>query len=105
MIPGSEVERLGKLASQQGRFFCGQLHSHPGDAFHSLPDDQAPAVRFDGAISIVVPRFGIDGLLPADAAVFRFDVNKPGWRQWSPRRIRSSLHIEASGEPKVLGLE
>ena len=34
-----------------------QLHTHPGEAFHSLVDDRLALPRHTGAISIVVPYF------------------------------------------------
>lgn len=37
---------------------AAQVHSHPGRAFHSLYDDHQAVVRHEGALSIVVPRFG-----------------------------------------------
>jgi len=38
--------------------YISRIHSHPGDAFHSPTDDKNPALRFEGAMSIVVPFFG-----------------------------------------------
>ena len=35
-----------------------QLHTHPGEAFHSSTDDRLALPRHSGAISIVVPYFG-----------------------------------------------
>ncbi|HEY9404245.1 MAG TPA: hypothetical protein VIQ24_16430 [Pyrinomonadaceae bacterium] len=41
----------------------GQAHSHPGDdVLHSEVDDRNTFARFDGAISVVVPHFGRDGI-------------------------------------------
>jgi len=34
-----------------------QVHSHPGDAFHSKADDKWAIVRHVGALSLVLPRF------------------------------------------------
>lgn len=104
IIPGSEVTRLGHLAQEKGRQFCGQLHSHPDDAFHSRPDDTAPAMRFDGALSIVTPRFGVDGMLPSDVAIFRFDVARPGWTALKGRR-RRMVQIAGTGGFEVIGLD
>jgi hypothetical protein len=47
--------------------YVSRIHSHPGDAFHSPTDDRNPALRFDGAISIVVPFFGLGARLGLDA--------------------------------------
>jgi hypothetical protein len=39
--------------------FVARIHSHPGEAFHSATDDRNPVITFDGALSIVVPFFGL----------------------------------------------
>lgn len=39
--------------------YVARIHSHPGYAFHSLTDDRNPALRYEGALSIVVPYFGL----------------------------------------------
>ena len=39
--------------------YVARIHSHPAEAFHSYTDDKNPAVTHDGAISIVVPYFGL----------------------------------------------
>lgn len=41
----------------------GQAHSHPGGGVrHSVTDDKETFARFDGAISVVVPHFGKEGI-------------------------------------------
>jgi hypothetical protein len=105
MVEGKEFTRLGRLVEQSGREFCGQLHSHPDEAFHSPPDDRNPTMRFEGALSIVTPRFGLDGVLPRDAAVFRFDLSTPGWLPLSRRARKGRIHIGTKGTVQVLGIE
>ena len=39
--------------------YVARIHSHPGLAFHSPTDDANPAITFEGALSIVVPYFGL----------------------------------------------
>lgn len=36
-----------------------RIHSHPGLAFHSRTDDANPVLTHEGAVSIVVPFFGL----------------------------------------------
>ncbi len=43
-----------------------QLHTHPGDAFHSATDDHGAVTDEVGFLSIVVPAFGADRLAPAE---------------------------------------
>lgn len=50
-----------------------QVHSHPYEAFHSPADDAWAIVRHSGALSLVVPYFGLrttPGTFVEDAAVY-----------------------------------
>lgn len=51
-----------------------QVHSHPGEAFHSPADDRWAVVGHEGGLSIVVPQFAAAvtaANFVAEAAVFR----------------------------------
>jgi hypothetical protein len=52
-----DLELVTALLPAQ-RYFA-RIHSHPGPAFHSCTDDSNPALTHQGAISIVVPFFGL----------------------------------------------
>jgi len=39
--------------------YAARIHSHPGPAFHSATDDDNPGLRYEGALSIVVPFYGL----------------------------------------------
>lgn len=58
-----EVTDKGKLelAAALGidERYVARIHSHPMDAFHSVTDDANPAITQEGALSIVVPYFGL----------------------------------------------
>jgi len=62
-----------EAASDAGLQVVGQLHTHPGAAYHSEGDEEGAHIRFDGYVSIVLPNYGV--LLPTfrDAAIFMFD--------------------------------
>jgi len=51
---------LGDRVARRGWFILAQLHTHPGDAFHSAVDDRFPISNQPGFVSIVVPNFGKD---------------------------------------------
>jgi hypothetical protein len=63
--PGSwvQVTERGKielaLALGTDERYVARIHSHPGHAFHSATDQRNPALRHEGAVSIVVPWFGL----------------------------------------------
>lgn len=82
-----EVTRAGQLqladALGTGELFVARIHSHPGEAFHSAGDDANPVLTHVGALSIVVPYFGLGlrrGL--GACAVLRYDG--VGWRDLPP---------------------
>lgn len=58
-----EVTESGKdqlvAALPAGHLYLARVHSHPGAAFHSRTDDANPALTHVGALSIVVPYFGL----------------------------------------------
>lgn len=58
-----EVTLAGKLelaaALADAERYVARIHSHPGLAFHSQTDDANPAITHEGALSVVVPFFGL----------------------------------------------
>lgn len=58
-----EVTDAGKLqmaaALALDELWHARIHSHPGEAFHSETDDRNPVLTAEGAVSIVVPFFGL----------------------------------------------
>lgn len=82
------------LALGPDDLYVARIHSHPGEAFHSPADDANPVLTHEGALSIVVPFFGLGLHLGLDAcAVLRREVGR--WRPLPPgpdrdRWIRTS---------------
>ncbi|MHB1004093.1 MAG: hypothetical protein ACYC3S_00445 [Chloroflexota bacterium] len=58
-----EVPLAGKLelaaALALDETYVARIHSHPGEPFHSMADDTNPVLTQQGALSIVVPYFGL----------------------------------------------
>lgn len=82
-----EVTRAGQLqlaaALRSGELFVARIHSHPGEAFHSAADDANPVLTHVGALSVVVPYFGLGLRGGLDAcAVLRYDGRR--WRDLPP---------------------
>lgn len=78
-----EVTRKGQmelvLALGAGELCVARIHSHPYEAFHSPADDANPALTHEGALSIVVPYFGLGLRRELDAcAVLRREEGR--WR-------------------------
>jgi proteasome lid subunit RPN8/RPN11 len=72
-----------------------QVHSHPGEAFHSKADDEWAVVRHEGALSIVVPRFAAEVTtknFEVASAVFRL-TSDDRWRRVEPGELPERLRI------------
>jgi hypothetical protein len=75
------------LALGKDETYVARIHSHPGYAFHSPLDDNNPALRYEGALSIVVPYYGLGlraGLHPCGVYVRRerrWHELRPGLRR------------------------
>lgn len=63
--------------------YVARIHSHPGEAFHSPTDDRNPVITFNGAISIVVPYFGL-GLRYGLGACAVLRLDSGAWRDLPP---------------------
>ena len=96
-----EVTRTGQmqlaLALGPEDLYVSRIHSHPGEAFHSKTDDANPALTYDGALSIVVPFFGLGLRRGLDAcAVFRLELGR--WRPLrpGPERARWITNVDST---------
>lgn len=90
------VTDSGKLqlvaALEADERYVARIHSHPCAAFHSETDDQNPALTFEGALSIVVPFFGLglrEGL--GRCAVYYRRGNR--WVELPPGPVRDRVVV------------
>ena len=73
-----------------------QVHSHPGQAFHSKADDLWAIGCHEGALSIVVPDFAIETTTETfldDAKVYRFSADAQWIEVLRPELEKSCLQI------------
>lgn len=68
--------------------YAARVHSHPFEAFHSPTDDANPVLTYQGALSIVVPYFGL-GLRRGLDACAVYVRNGTKWRQLPPGASRA----------------
>jgi proteasome lid subunit RPN8/RPN11 len=76
-IPPRGMDALRSELRQQRLMVAAQVHSHPGEAFHSAADDYWAIVRHEGALSLVVPRFAATTMpenFLSTTKVFRFSA-------------------------------
>lgn len=75
-IPPAAMRQLFAHLRTRESMIAAQVHSHPGEAFHSEADDRWAIVRHEGALSIVLPNFGstahMGNILPI-SATYRLD--------------------------------
>ena len=76
-VVGSELHRLNVWLYEARQVIGVQIHSHPGDAYHSGTDDTYPIATLAGSLSIVLPFFGRDGWGSSDKAAYR--LGQDGW--------------------------
>jgi hypothetical protein len=98
--PGGRVEvtAAGKLALAAAlgsdEQYAARIHSHAGLAFHSPLDDANPAITHEGAISIVVPYFGL-GLRHGLGACAVYVRNRQRWVAFPPGPDRDRVVVSA----------
>jgi hypothetical protein len=83
-VSGDAIFELNRDCFEAGELLAGQIHAHPGAAYHSGADDELALVRLPGGLSIVVPDFARAPLRPRSWSVYR--LGRDGsWRQKSWR--------------------
>ncbi|MAQ95572.1 MAG: hypothetical protein CMM84_18855 [Rhodothermaceae bacterium] len=77
-IEEEDLARLADHLADHGLVLPVQVHSHPGEAYHSEADDADPIVATLGGVSIVVPDFASGLVSPSAWAVYRLFPSE-GW--------------------------
>lgn len=70
------MARVVRAASNVGLQVVGQVHTHPGSAYHSGGDDDGARTAYDGYISIVVPGYGRELPSLLGAAIYSYRNHK-----------------------------
>lgn len=71
------MARVVRAAVDRGLQVVGQVHTHPGDAYHSEGDDEGARIAFTGYVSLVLPDYGRNlPTLTGGAAFFFFQAGK-----------------------------
>ena len=64
------MARVVRKATDAGLQVIGQIHTHPGQAYHSDGDEDGARIAYDGYVSIVVPNYGRQLPSLAGAAIY-----------------------------------
>ncbi len=92
-VPDIDVHTINVDLNKKKYSAIAQLHSHPGDAFHSCVDDSYSILTIPGSFSIVVPDFGYISFRDSlnDMVVYRLLDNK--WVLQSKNRVNKLFKI------------
>lgn len=93
-VSAEALFELNKALSETGLRLIAQVHSHPGEAYHSPTDDRYAIVTANGGLSLVVPNFGC---APADLtawAVYR--LTNGLWHELGPSELQDLFIIGAA---------
>jgi hypothetical protein len=75
-LNSSETKSLLRMLRMRDEKLLVQIHSHPGEAFHSPGDDDLATSFHKGFLSIVVPNFAKSITLISECAVYEFTEKK-----------------------------
>jgi proteasome lid subunit RPN8/RPN11 len=72
-VPSVAMTKVVRKANDTGLQVVGQIHTHPGQAYHSDGDIDGARIAYNGFISIVVPDYGrhLPSLVGAAAYFYR----------------------------------
>lgn len=92
-VDGDELHKINVWLYNSKMTLLGQIHSHPGKAYHSETDDRFPIVTEFGALSIVVPNFAFDSFSLKNWAVYRLSTSKK-WIQLPTKEVTNLILIK-----------
>jgi proteasome lid subunit RPN8/RPN11 len=92
IVGEEELHRINLWLYENKQTLISQIHSHPGEAYHSSTDDSFPIIARMGALSIVVPDFGFRAFTLEDWAVYRL-FPQEGWVELPFKDTKSLIQI------------
>jgi hypothetical protein len=92
-VPLPERLRLLGEVSRAGEFILCQLHTHPREAFHSKVDDEMAITKHTGAVSIVVPDFGMNWTGSFSETSVHVHLGAGKWRQLFPPEVQTLFEV------------
>ena len=86
------LHQLNVWLYENGCTLLAQIHSHPGEAYHSGTDDDFPVVTIVGGLSLVVPDFAIRPFSLDTTAVYRLSPTAT-WEELTISQVRNLIQI------------
>lgn len=96
VVPEDEIHRINVSLNAQGLVAIAQIHTHPGEAFHSgIDDDGSSLLSLSGSLSIVIPDYGFvkEDSDTTDWAVYRYNSSDDRWEEVVPEVKRTLFRI------------
>ncbi|MCR4347871.1 MAG: hypothetical protein NUV55_11810 [Sulfuricaulis sp.] len=88
-IDGTWLTEYWFRLARENRVIRAQIHTHPGQAFHSATDDQFPVVSQPGFISIVIPNFARGAVSLGEAWIGQLGADG----HWHELAVESEIEI------------
>ena len=92
-VPLGERLRIAQEFANFGERLLVQLHTHPGEAFHSPVDDRLALPRHTGAISIVVPGFAATWHGDLREVSVNRHLGESVWRELRPMTVSTLFEL------------
>jgi proteasome lid subunit RPN8/RPN11 len=91
-VDGAAIHQVNALLYKNSLELVAQVHSHPGEAYHSELDDAIPLVTTAGGLSLVVPDFARG---PADLSTYAaYRLSAAGhWEEIGRDALRDLVHV------------
>jgi proteasome lid subunit RPN8/RPN11 len=93
VVSGDALFRMNVWLHENHMTTIAQVHSHPGDAYHSDTDNDYAIMTRTGGLSIVVPNFARDEFSLDIVVVHRLEPDG-SWKVLSERDARDLIQIE-----------
>lgn len=90
-VPADEIANVVS-SLHPDEIVLARVHSHPGEAYHSLTDDQNMIIAHVGAISVVVPHFARAPIDLAHCSINELCWNGR-WRQLPPAEVADRFTV------------
>ena len=92
-VPLGERLRIAQQFASSGEKLLVQLHTHPGQAFHSPVDDRLALPRHTGALSIVVEDFAANWHGDLRQVSVNLHLGQGVWRELRPKTVSTLFEV------------
>jgi hypothetical protein len=92
ILDAQSLFEMNVMLNQKGLRLAAQLHTHPGEAYHSETDDRYSVVTARGGLSIVVPNFAAAPFSLDSCAVYQLN-SRGKWIELRQPKLSSLICI------------